>query len=73
MNYGKENQKELDHLTLAEAKQYTQEGHFAAGSMGPKINAIISYLEKGGKEAIITSPGKLAEALEGKNGTKIIN
>ncbi|HHT64410.1 MAG: carbamate kinase [Bacillota bacterium] len=73
LNYGKENQKELDHLTLAEAKQYTQEGHFAAGSMGPKINAIISYLEKGGKEAIITSPGKLAEALEGKNGTKIIN
>jgi len=72
LNFGKENQKDLDKITLAEAKQYAGEGHFAAGSMGPKINAIISYLENGGKEALVTSPGKIEEALEGKNGTRIL-
>mgnify|MGYP000984393274 CR=1 FL=1 len=71
LNFGKENQIDLDHITLEEAKQYAKEGHFAAGSMGPKINAIIRFLENGGKEALITSPGKIEEALEGKNGTKI--
>lgn len=72
LNYGKENQKELDVLTLEEAKRYTNEGHFAAGSMGPKINAVIRFLENGGKEAIVTCPEKIEEALEGKTGTKII-
>lgn len=72
LNFGKENQKDLDVVTLAEAKQYAAEGHFAAGSMGPKINAIIRYMENGGKEALVTSPGKIEEALEGKNGTRII-
>jgi carbamate kinase len=71
LNYGKENQRDLDSMTLAEAKQYAQEGHFAAGSMGPKINAIISYLEKGGQEALITSPGKIESALAGESGTRI--
>lgn len=72
LNFGKENQKDLDEMTLAQAKQYAAEGHFAAGSMGPKINAIISFLENGGKEALVTCPGKIEEALEGKNGTKIV-
>ncbi|ATW24885.1 carbamate kinase [Candidatus Formimonas warabiya] len=72
LNYGKENQIDLDVMTLAQAKQYAAEGHFAAGSMGPKINAVIRYLEAGGKEALITCPGKIEEALEGKNGTRII-
>jgi len=72
LNFGKENQKALDVITLAEAKKYATEGHFAAGSMGPKINAVIKYLEGGGKEAMITCPGKIAEALDGKNGTRII-
>jgi carbamate kinase len=71
LNFGKENQIDLNRMTLAEAKQYAQEGHFAAGSMGPKINAIIRYLENGGKEALITCPGKIEEALEGKTGTRI--
>ena len=71
LNFGKENQVNLDHLTLDEAKKYTEEGHFAAGSMGPKMKAIIGFLEKGGKEALITCPEKIADALQGKTGTRI--
>ena len=71
LNYGKENQIDLDTLTLAEAKKYTEEGHFAAGSMGPKMKAIIGFFEKGGKEALITCPEKIADALKGKTGTRI--
>lgn len=73
INFGKENQKDLDKVTLAEVKEYAKEGHFAAGSMGPKISAIINYLENGGKEALVTSPGKIEEALDGKTGTRIIS
>lgn len=71
LNFGQPNQEDLDVVTLAELKQYAAEGHFAAGSMGPKMDAIISYMEKGGQEALITSPGKIEEALAGKNGTRI--
>ncbi len=71
INFGKPNQQNLDKLTLAEAKKYFDEGHFAAGSMGPKIKAIIGFLEKGGKEALVTCPEAITEALAGKNGTKI--
>ena len=72
LNFGKENQQDLDRITLAQAKQYAAEGHFAAGSMGPKIGAVIKYLENGGKEALITCPEKIDEALEGKTGTWIV-
>lgn len=72
LNFGKENQQDLDRITLAEAKQYAQEGHFAAGSMGPKISAAIKYLENGGKEALITSPEAIDAALAGKTGTWIV-
>lgn len=71
INFGKPDQKNLDKLSLAEAKKYFDEGHFAAGSMGPKIKAIIGFLEKGGKEALVTCPEAISEALAGKNGTKI--
>ncbi|MCL2496903.1 MAG: carbamate kinase [Clostridiales bacterium] len=71
LNYGKENQQDLSAITLAEAKEYLAEGHFAAGSMGPKIKAIIDYLETGGKEALITSPEQIARALKGETGTWI--
>lgn len=72
INYGKPNQRWLDHLTLAEAKQYLAEGtHFAAGSMAPKIQAVIEYLEKGGKEALITNPESLERAMAGETGTRI--
>lgn len=71
LNYNKPDQKWLDHLTLDEAKKYLADGHFHKGSMGPKIQAIIWYLEGGGKEALITNPENLERALEGKTGTRI--
>lgn len=71
INYGKPNEKALDKVTLAELKQYVTEGHFAPGSMLPKIQAVISFLENGGKHAIITNPESLQEAISGKTGTHI--
>ncbi len=72
INFKKPNQKELDRITLAEAKQYLAEGHFAPGSMKPKIEAVIEFLEAGGDEAIITDPPHLVQAVEGKTGTRIV-
>jgi len=71
LNYGKPNQVDLVRMTLSEAKNYLQEGHFPPGSMGPKIKAVIKFLEQGGKEALITSPENLARALRGETGTRI--
>lgn len=71
LNYSKPNQRWLDRLTLAEAKKFQAEGHFAKGSMGPKIEAIISYLEHGGRQALITNPENIEKALEGTTGTRI--
>ncbi len=72
LHFGTERQEWVDHLTLDEAKTYLAEGHhFAAGSMAPKIEAIIDFLEAGGEEAIITAPQKLEDALEGRTGTRI--
>ena len=56
---------------MAQAKQYLKEGHFAPGSMKPKVEAIVEFLEAGGKEALITDPPHLVAALEGKTGTWI--
>jgi carbamate kinase len=72
IHFNKPDQRWLDRLTLAEAKQYLAEGHFAKGSMGPKIEAIIRYLESGGKEALITDPANIERALQGKTGTRIV-
>jgi carbamate kinase len=72
LNFGKSNEQPLDRITLAEAKKYLKEGHFHAGSMRPKIQAIISYLENGGKEALITNPQNLERAILGKTGTHIM-
>jgi len=72
LNFGKPDEVWLDHLTLAEAKSYLAEGsHFAKGSMAPKIQAVINYLEGGGTEAIITNPENLGAALRGETGTHI--
>lgn len=71
LNYNKPNQRWLDWLTLAEAKQYQAEGHFAKGSMGPKIDACISFLERGGQQALITNPENLSRALKGETGTRL--
>jgi carbamate kinase len=72
LNYGRPDQKDLDRMTLAEAKQYCAEGHFKPGSMLPKIQAVIEFLEGGGKEAIITDPEHLGLALAGKTGTHVV-
>ena len=72
LNFGKENEQWLSHMTLAEAKQYLAEGiHFAKGSMAPKIEAVVSFLENGGKKALITDPPNIARALRGETGTFI--
>lgn len=72
LNFGKPNEKSLDKMTLADAKQYVEEGHFKPGSMLPKMKAVIDFLEKGGKEALITDPEHLEDALDGKTGTRIV-
>lgn len=72
LNYGKPSQKAIDRMTVAEAKQYMAEGHFAKGSMLPKIQAIIWFLEAGGKQAIITNPENIERALRGETGTLIV-
>lgn len=73
LNFGKPDQKWLDRITLAEAKQYLAEGtHFAKGSMAPKIQAIIWFLEAGGKQALITNPENIGRALKGETGTWIV-
>lgn len=71
LNYGQPDQVPLDHMTVDEAKRYLEEGHFPLGSMGPKIEAVIQFLEGGGKEALITSPENLARALREESGTRI--
>ncbi|NMC46156.1 MAG: carbamate kinase [Chloroflexi bacterium] len=72
LNFGKPDQKDIDHLTLSEAKKYLADGtHFAKGSMAPKMQAIIWYLEAGGKKAIITNPENIGRALRGETGTVI--
>jgi carbamate kinase len=72
LNYNKPDEKRLGRMTLAEAKGYLAEGHFAKGSMEPKIRAVIGFLERGGKEALITDPPNIRRALQGETGTRIV-
>ena len=72
LNFGKPDEKQLDKITVSEAKKYIEEGHFAKGSMLPKIQAVIKFFENGGKEALITCPEKIGEAMDGKTGTWIV-
>ncbi|MBI3177086.1 MAG: carbamate kinase [Chloroflexi bacterium] len=72
INYNKPGQQWLDRMTLAEARQHLAEGQFAKGSMGPKIQAVIWYLERGGKEALVTNPENIERALAGQTGTRIV-
>jgi carbamate kinase len=64
-------QRDLDEMTIAEAEQYIAEGHFAPGSMLPKVQACIRFLKNGGQQALITDPPNLARALAGETGTWI--
>ncbi|MFX0019570.1 MAG: carbamate kinase [Promethearchaeota archaeon] len=69
LNYGTIDFQYLDKLSIMEAKKYMKEGHFPPGSMGPKVQALINFLESGGEQAIITSIEKIKAALEGEAGT----
>lgn len=72
INFGKENQEELDKVTVDEMKKYSEEGHFAKGSMLPKVEAAIMFAEsKPGRVSLITSLEKAGEGIEGKTGTII--
>jgi len=71
LDFGKPTQRSLDRMSLAEAKRYIGEGHFKPGSMLPKIQAVVDFLEQGGKEAIITDPAHLGAALAGHGGTHV--
>ncbi len=69
LNFKKPNEKALDTITVAEAKQYLEEGHFTEGSMAPKIRAAIYFVESGGAECIITEAGQLGNPA---CGTRIV-
>ena len=72
INWGKPNQENLSHMTLAQAQQYVEEGHFAPGSMLPKVQAAMKFVTANpGKKAIITSLDKAIDALEGRTGTVV--
>jgi carbamate kinase len=71
LHFGSPQERSLETLTVAEAKKYLAEGHFAPGSMGPKIEAAIGFLERGGREVVITLPEKALAALEGRAGTHV--
>lgn len=72
INFGKHNQKAISKMTVEEAQKYIEEGHFAPGSMLPKIKACIDFVKTTGNPALITSPEKLVEAVNGKTGTYIV-
>ena len=71
LDYGKPTQRSLDSMTLAETKRYMAQGHFKPGSMLPKMQAVVEFLEAGGKVAIITDPDHLGAALNGRGGTRV--
>jgi carbamate kinase len=71
LNFGTPEEKDIDRMSVTEAKKYLEEGHFLKGSMEPKVKACIRFLEWGGEKAIITSLDKALQALEGKTGTII--
>lgn len=72
LNFGTPQQVDIDHMTAAQARRYLDQGHFAPGSMQPKIRAALDFLEQGGERVIITQPHHLEEALHGIYGTHIV-
>jgi carbamate kinase len=65
-------QLDIDHMNVAQCRQYLQEGHFLPGSMRPKIESALAFLEAGGERVIITQPDQLEDALQGLCGTHIV-
>jgi len=72
LNYRKQGERYLDKLTVAEAEEFMRQGHFPAGSMGPKIQAAINFIKSGGGAVIISSIDNMVSATEGKTGTRIV-
>ncbi len=72
VNFGKPDQKELEQITAAEAEELAAEGHFAPGSMLPKIQAVVAFVKATGNEGLITDPDNLSAALTGNAGTRIV-
>ncbi len=72
LNFNKPDQKAIDLVQLKEARVYLKEGHFPSGSMAPKVEACLRFLEFGGERAIITSLDKASLALQGKTGTHFL-
>jgi carbamate kinase len=73
LDYGKPDERPIKRMTVSEARRYSNEGHFLPGSMGPKVEACIKFVEQGGEKAIITSLEKAADALEGRAGTTVVS
>lgn len=73
LNWMMPNESLIDRMTVDEAKQYLKEGQFAAGSMMPKIESIVGFLERGGKRALVTDPKNIGRALKGETGTHILS
>jgi carbamate kinase len=71
VRFGKPDQQDLDRITVEEARRHLAAGEFPPGSMGPKIEAAIAFLERDGREVVITSPDHLADAVAGRTGTHI--
>ncbi|MCL7415960.1 MAG: carbamate kinase [ANME-2 cluster archaeon] len=72
LNYNTPSQVELDRLSVEDARRYLAEGQFPPGSMGPKIQAAVEFVEQGGERAVVCRPGTVVEALEGRGGTVIV-
>jgi carbamate kinase len=72
LDWGKPTQRPVLSMTTAEARRYMADGHFKAGSMLPKVEAVVSFVEAGGREGVITDPEHLAEALAGRAGTRVV-
>ncbi len=72
LNWGQANETRLGAVTLAECRRYIDEGHFPSGSMGPKVEAIYGFLERGGRRGLITDAQRLVDALDGRAGTHFV-
>jgi carbamate kinase len=72
IHFRQPDQRFLDRLSVTEARRYLAEGEFPKGSMGPKVEAAITFLERGGSEVLITSPANLEQAFAGSSGTRIV-
>jgi len=72
LNFGEPDERPIKEMTVSQAKHYIEQGHFAPGSMLPKIKAIVWFLEEGGREALVTNPASIAGALKGETGTRIV-